>query len=1293
LSLTLTGAVEALLKGATLEWPQFKDHKAGAISLPSPAARRLFRFLLAQPARKLLAPDETIFAGLLKAWHQGDDPAEPTESAKPIAQTQGWRLARLEASAFGGLTIFGGPIFDLVVDGENWCLEGQNGSGKTSLTNAVLWAMTGRRVSEQEGLIEDRGERLPVYNDDGLVIGDWPPLVSYPERASDLAKTAEAWVRLTFKNRAAETATAFRKVTSPKGGEPSFASVLDPRLTTAPQLIETGLLMPARVPRVGFGARSQPLYEAVKLLTGLDLLAGIAEAARLLTHHGQAFLKFAKQQGIDQLAGTFYSNLAKADAKAAVLDIDLSACRTLGDTETSVTLTRIAREAGALAGEHLATLKTVIATGLDTKDAKARVRIRSAVVEARVVVNQGAKGITEFEGWTALKQAKDDPSFGNANKAISEGRTEIGAALLWHARQKSDQKLRLKALAAKYYLTPHGKDEVGLCPLCQSRLSSATQKALAIELAELQEHADLAERKISDVCSAVKQRLDAALTSELRMHREGLLRRVPKEAYRMAALGRFAEEEPFKSTLVGIAKSCRETVDRQAAALPEFTFPELVKQKDLPDPAIEAHRAVHELAHLVALVDWWSDNGTAFREAWVALVQAKDDTGSFRAHTIAGQVSSLEQAIERAEPLDEVAAHLAEASKAAESWKTLDDQQSVREAISEALLPLKEFRFLVDAETASSIATLSKRIKAILDQLHLRERFQYENTALEKKAVTVEGSFDTGMRIDAGTVANASWLRAILWAFILALREETIEALGTNPFPLMVMDDPQTTFDPRNKRKWAEVLVKAANTPIAEKGGMQLILTTHEQQFFKFLVDEQRLSGQQGLVAPLNKATRVATIVNGSTLGREYGAAIAANDDSLAHKFISDVRIYCEDLLKCMMRAEGPGVANMNLDSLKKELKRLRDSSVPPFNRSVFGELSEMLMGGGGGPMKLVNDSHHQYDGTIGVAQAIDVHTFWSAKLRTQLHKAFHVHETFTAYTGDPRVFAWEDTVAEFPPSQVAAVKALSLLDTGVAAAARTDGRVGDGVLSITEWDASKPIRLHNHEIYQLAASTLDPIASIGDFLIVSNYAPVTRHSLIVTAFGNRLLARRYNESDTHPDVAVLTGQTLEPHELPSPIIAPKEKLHSRKIVGTIFAAHIAVQPRRQLDCEFSEVPDFTVLHSLLKGARLFRVEGRSAEPIALEGQFLITRPPQPAADTVHQLDQRLVVAVDSTGARYFKRLHVRPPLVILESLNPDGTTAAELLSLDPAQPFAQLSELLEVVGILFELPEAKKKS
>ena len=125
---------------------------------------------------------------------------------------------------------------------------------------------------------------------------------------------------------------------------------------------------------------------------------------------------------------------------------------------------------------------------------------------------------------------------------------------------------------------------------------------------------------------------------------------------------------------------------------------------------------------------------------------------------------------------------------------------------------------------------------------------------------------------------------------------------------------------------------------------------------------------------------------------------------------------------------------------------------------------------------------------------------------------------------------------------------------------------------------------------------------------------------------------------------------------------------------------------------EFAAVRDFALVQSLLKDARLFEVKGRSAEPIALEGQFLITRPARPAGQGIHQLDKRLVVAIEKTGSRYFKRLQVKPPLAVLESLNHDGTTAPEILSLDPAQPFAELSEVLEVVGVLFELPDIKKR-
>jgi hypothetical protein len=511
--------------------------------------------------------------------------------------------------------------------------------------------------------------------------------------------------------------------------------------------------------------------------------------------------------------------------------------------------------------------------------------------------------------------------------------------------------------------------------------------------------------------------------------------------------------------------------------------------------------------------------------------------------------------------------------------------------------------------------------------------------------------------------------------------------------PLVLLDDPQITFDPRNKRKWAQEIARLANADATDPLGMHLIITTHERQFFQFLVDEYLLKGQQGLVAPVNRASPVVTIVNGTNVDRLFEEADANNDDAVARQFISAVRVYSEDLLKCMMRAESPEIADMSLDSLRNELKRLRETHVQPFNRIVFKELVDMLMGGGGKEMKIINEPHHKDNEALGVAQAKDIKQFWDDQLRPKLHKAFHVCAQFEAFAGEPRLFAWRDNVIAFPDGHKDALKKLTLLKTGVAAAAKTDGRAGDGVVTLKEWESAQPIRLFNHDVYQLAAGTLDPIAGIGNFLIVSNFAPVTKHSIVVATFGEQLLARRHSETDVHPDMAVLTGQTLEPHDLPQPVIAPKEKVKLKKVVGRLFLSHLTSPPPKVANQEVVAATDFSLVEKTLANARLFEVQGRSAEPIALDTQSLITHPVTFGPDALKRLEGRLVVAVDDAGERYFKRLRVHNPLVVLESLNPDGTTPAQLLSLDGSHGLPKLTDLLEVVGVLFEIPDQGSKA
>src|SRR5258706_15963552 len=133
---------------------------------------------------------------------------------------------------------------------------------------------------------------------------------------------------------------------------------------------------------------------------------------------------------------------------------------------------------------------------------------------------------------------------------------------------------------------------------------------------------------------------------------------------------------------------------------------------------------------------------------------------------------------------------------------------------------------------------------------------------------------------------------------------------------------------------------------------MQLILTTHERQFYECMIDYQSLAGKQGWICGVNKASGVAMIVHGGCLERVYREAADNNDDARGREYIRDVRIYCEDLLKFMLRGEGPHIPGLTLGQLKDELQRLMVAKTAPFDRPPIKDLVNTLAGGAAKEMK-----------------------------------------------------------------------------------------------------------------------------------------------------------------------------------------------------------------------------------------------------------------------------------------------------------------------------------------------------
>ena len=655
-----------------------------------------------------------------------------------------------------------------------------------------------------------------------------------------------------------------------------------------------------------------------------------------------------------------------------------------------------------------------------------------------------------------------------------------------------------------------------------------------------------------------------------------------------------------------------------------------------------------------------------------------------------GKIETLESSIESSKPLDEIAELAKNAMASAESWQKISDVQTTREAIANDLKPLKDLQNLVDCETDRTIKGLSKRVTKLLYDIHINERFNFADATLSKKSVSILGGFQKSMKIDATLVANKSWLRAMLWAFVFAIREMAISEKGHNEFPLMVLDDPQTTFDPQNLRKWTRKIVELANLDKLKENGTQLFLTTHEKRFYDLVCQESDFSGQKGKIVGPSSTCKVAQIVSGMILERLFEKAAKSGDGEDSRFYIQQMRVYCENLLKIMLRSESSDTQVNGLGKLCNRMSDLGSLNVAPYNRPSIRKLIRVLDNKASKECKefrkRLDEASHIVDCTIGLAQAKDVKTYWEKTVEPAFVKALRMVADYDAYGSVTRLIDWRESVIDFPNGNEEQVGTLKFHRTEYAAAAESDGiGVGSGQIAIQESDDQLPVSLFKHSAYRLNVSTLSPVAEMGDVILVQNFKKPVSGNLVVGIYGDMLYARRLNETKDDSEFVVLTGQAIDPYSIPEPIVAPKDKTDLRKIIGTVFLRDI-ILPHSN-GHEISEIDTFGLIEDRLRNVKLLQVKGRSMEPIALDEQYLITKDENLELPTVKKLNGHLVIASDDEDRIYFKRLRLHNGLIVLESTNSSWSTSSEILSFSEGAEFPKLTSLRSVVGVLFDLP------
>ena len=431
-------------------------------------------------------------------------------------------------------------------------------------------------------------------------------------------------------------------------------------------------------------------------------------------------------------------------------------------------------------------------------------------------------------------------------------------------------------------------------------------------------------------------------------------------------------------------------------------------------------------------------------------------------------------------------------------------------------------------------------------------------------------------------------------------------------------------------------------------------------------------------------------ILEGEALKRGWSETQNTNTPKAARDFMNAARIYVESMLKLMLRGENIPVNTSVLADCREKVRILNESNggVAPWNRNEFRKLVSHLAKNLS-PIKHMEMAHHSTGTHLGMAEAKDVQKHLTENLLPSLYAGFRLIRIHQLLHGGLKALYAPPSTAALPEGHKIKVGAIPLKILG-RAAALSDGQVADGRLDLDEFETSshKKVVLWRHLAFRLKARTLEPVARSGDILIVLDEVEPTEGSLVVAQYQSRILARRFEAAENLSDIAVLTAQAINPHDIEPPVVIQRATLAMQKIVGVLYDDFASKFPASTSDeiCECGGESAFSSLIANTLG--LVEVIGRSAEPHALDGQYLIVQNDITGSDALGALEGKPIIAGDTHGNRYFKRLRAEAgDRVVLESLDAGGEHGPVVLSV-PSGNGNRLERVWPVAGVLFELPK-----
>jgi len=1218
-------------------------------------------------------------------------PARPANAKKRLL-----RLKKMEAYRFAGLHKFGTPG----VPPPNYVheftspltlFEGRNGSGKTSLLNAIIWTLTGEMLRPQREpeaaedfecwvTAADGGDERTVHKLSPLT--PLPNLEQYrPDQACVLADT---WVELTFTD---ETGTELpiirRSLSRTSQGKLKEAQPDLSALGVDPIALRIGTVMPGLLPLIKVGSESE-LGRAVSQLTGLSALVDLAvHARRAKTKIDKEFIKAktVERERADRDYTTSKGDLEKILLAHPSLKPGQAVPQPSNDKGIEKNLDTITKHFEAAKTDAFKSARDILGERFDPVNPALLSDLEKNIGGALERVSQ-PKVLISAARINALRKLKHD----QLNAAETKIQDILAEAKTLDALAKDPStaaRTRLYARVAAWITDhPDPQRKENVCLVCGGSLEHAidpvTGRPVKTHMHEAASNAALLSQTLSQWANNAQGDLMRSLPEPLLTEAATDLPAHPCDLLRAAIVDELFAFDPFRGVLGDLktqTASAFDDVVKERAALIEPT--EMV----LPRGGDVLRETLKRLDCAIRFARWRQANDTLVHDiiARVLGSKPKKDEPSEKI-TLTGKLLDLEATVKGAQPISDALIQCGRLKEHLKARRTTERRLSEYTIASAALANLASLGQFADEQVDQLRKTLRKDAADWRTRIYLGA---FPDTAHElvDTAMGRKGELDLvvqagGILAPAQHVTNASALRASLVAFFLAFWEHVLRERGG--LTTLVLDDPQELLDDENRERLAASFVQlvAANA--------QLIVTSYDPRFCGCVSRLQLPNGPEHF--EVHPATRQQSVIR-TTLPRpvierrKTQFEADPNAEEPARDFADGCRVFFEAKLGDMF--DDPAHAAWAIDNpnptLADFLQRLRQE-VKAGPRGMFSALvfrrfvDHPALADGSPVLALMNKAHHGRRQEIRAAEV----AVCANDLNELLKLVEKMYEECYRWRrrDTPRDQSVTDAPSALEPMHHPALNVVICPDLAAFTQHAPSGE------SQEPPERLDPRLLESTVVYYLRRPNFGFAAPGGALAIVESIpGPVTDRGLVIARHGSAVYARRLVR-DVNASIIGLTAEVPDPRtRTPKSIFFPENDVAIHQVVGIIFNHSLMVPPGQD------EAVRVDVDNVLRHVEVAFRVRDDSAVPLALAKQVVLGGSRIELSELCRRKDALVALNLDD-GSGIFKRVGAAlsgelAHLMQFESIG--GLGSSQILSIGkPHKGFQSVTSARTIIGVLY---------